>query len=61
MLESDTNIDSLVIVRFGLFEADLARSTLSRQGVRIKIQEQPFRILAMLLQRNGEIVKREQL
>jgi len=61
VLESDTNIDSLVIVRFGLFEADLARSTLSRQGVRIKIQEQPFRILAMLLQRNGEIVKREQL
>ena len=60
-LDSNTSIDSGVIVRFGLFEVDLARSTLSRQGIRIKIQEQPFRILAMLLQRNGEIVKRELL
>jgi Tol biopolymer transport system component/DNA-binding winged helix-turn-helix (wHTH) protein len=48
-------------VKFGLFEVDLTRSTLSRQGVRIKLQEQPFRILALLLQHNGEIVKREQL
>ncbi len=61
MLESNTKIDSALIVKFGLFEADLARSTLSRQGVRIKIQEQPFRILAMLLRRNGEIVKRDEL
>src|SRR5258707_9145469 len=61
VLESNTKIDSALIVKFGLFEADLARSTLSRQGVRIKIQEQPFRILAMLLRRNGEIVKRDEL
>jgi len=54
-------VDSASIVRFGLFEADLARSVLSRQGIRIKIQEQPFRILTMLLQQNGEIVRREQL
>ena len=60
-MESNIQIDSTAIVRFGLFEVDLARSTLSRQGVRIKIQEQPFRILAMLLQQNGEIVPREQL
>jgi len=52
-------VDSASIVRFGLFEADLARSVLSRQGIRIKIQEQPFRILTMLLQQNGEIVRRE--
>src|SRR5258707_12748931 len=61
VLESNPKIDSALIVKFGLFEADLARSTLSRQGVRIKIQEQPFRILAMLLRRNGEIVKRDEL
>jgi Tol biopolymer transport system component/DNA-binding winged helix-turn-helix (wHTH) protein len=61
VLESNTKIDSALIVKFGLFEADLARSTLSRQGTRIKIQEQPFRILAMLLRRNGEIVKRDEL
>ena len=60
-LDFNTSIDPAVIVRFGLFEVDLARSTLSRQGIRVKIQEQPFRILAMLLERNGEIVKREQL
>ena len=50
-----------VAVRFGLFEADLGQGTLTRQGVRMHIQEQPFRILAMLLRKNGEIVTREQL
>ena len=47
-------------VRFGLFEVDLARGTLSRQGTRLKLQEQPFRILTILLQQPGEIVTREQ-
>ncbi|MCU1240441.1 MAG: hypothetical protein JWO71_1167 [Candidatus Acidoferrum typicum] len=60
-LDSNTKLESAVVVKFGLFEVDLAGSTLSRQGIRVKIQEQPFCILAMLLQRNGEIVKREQL
>src|SRR3984957_16188377 len=60
-LDSHTQIESAVIVKFGLFEVNLAGATLSRQGIRVKIQEQPFRILAMLLERNGEIVKREQL
>src|SRR6202171_567171 len=58
--EQDTNIASAT-VKFGLFEVDLGRSTLSRQGIRIKIQEQPFRILELLLRQNGEIVTREQL
>src|SRR6202011_202541 len=60
MPEKDTNIASAK-VKFGLFEVDLGRFTLSRQGLRIKIQEQPFRILEMLLRQNGETVKREQL
>jgi Tol biopolymer transport system component/DNA-binding winged helix-turn-helix (wHTH) protein len=47
-------------VRFGLFEVDLGQGTLSRQGTRLKLQEQPFRILALLLQKPGEIVTREQ-
>lgn len=47
-------------VRFGLFEADLGRGTLSRQGTRLKLQDQPFRVLSLLLQRPGEIVTREQ-
>jgi TolB-like protein/DNA-binding winged helix-turn-helix (wHTH) protein/Flp pilus assembly protein TadD len=47
--------------RFGLFKADLASNTLSRQGERVKLQEQPFRILALLLARANEIVTREEL
>jgi Tol biopolymer transport system component/DNA-binding winged helix-turn-helix (wHTH) protein len=47
-------------IRFGLFEVDLARGTLSRQGTRLKLQEQPYRILTLLLNRPGEIVTREQ-
>ena len=45
--------------RFGLFEADLGRGTLTRQGHRLKLQEQPFRILCLLLQQPGQIVSRE--
>jgi Tol biopolymer transport system component/DNA-binding winged helix-turn-helix (wHTH) protein len=47
-------------VRFALFEADLVRGTLSRQGTRLKLQVQPFRILTLLLQRPGEIVTRDE-
>lgn len=49
------------VVRFGLFEADLRRSELRRQGVKIKLQEQPFQVLMMLLERPGEVVTREAL
>ena len=49
------------IFRFGLFEADSERNTLSRGGVRVKVQEQPFRVLVLLLERVGEIVSREEL
>ncbi len=49
------------IFRFGLFEADAAGSRLTRNGVRVKIQDQPFRVLILLLDRPGEIVTREEL
>jgi len=49
------------IVQFGLFELDLDARELRKSGVRIKLQEQPFQILAMLLERPGEIVTREEL
>src|SRR5579864_6106637 len=48
-------------VRFGLFELDLEARELRKSGVRIKLQEQPFQILAMLLERPGVIVTREEL
>ena len=49
------------IVRFGVFEADLEQLVLSKNGLRVKLQEQPFQILAMLLDRPGELVTREQI
>src|SRR5215469_11912743 len=52
---------NLKSLRFGLFELDLAARELRKSGVRIKLQEQPFQILAMLLERHGQIVTREEL
>jgi TolB-like protein/DNA-binding winged helix-turn-helix (wHTH) protein/Tfp pilus assembly protein PilF len=52
---------SSAILRFGVFEADVRSGELRKQGVRIKLQEQPFHILTVLLQRPGEMVTREEL
>jgi DNA-binding winged helix-turn-helix (wHTH) protein/Tol biopolymer transport system component len=49
------------LYRFGLFEADLDLGTLTRQGVPVKLQEQPFRVLALLLEARGEILTRDEL
>ena len=49
------------ILRFGTFEADLRARELRKQGKRIKLQDQPFQVLAVLLQRPGEVVAREEL
>lgn len=48
-------------VRFGVFEADLEAGELRKHGLRLKLPEQPFQILSMLLARPGEIVSREEL
>src|SRR6266568_1178233 len=48
-------------VRFGVFEVDLRAGELRKQGVKIKLQEQPFHLLQMLLEHPGEIVTREEL
>jgi DNA-binding winged helix-turn-helix (wHTH) protein/TolB-like protein len=50
-----------ILFRFGLFEADPAGSTLTRNGTRVKIQEQPFRLLLLLLERPGQVITREEL
>ena len=47
--------------RFGVFEVDLRAAELRKRGVRIKLQEQPFRILSLLLEYPGEVVTREEL
>jgi TolB-like protein/DNA-binding winged helix-turn-helix (wHTH) protein/Tfp pilus assembly protein PilF len=48
-------------IRFGCFEADLRSAELTKQGKRIALQEQPFRLLVMLLERRGELVTREEV
>jgi cholera toxin transcriptional activator len=49
------------VVRFGVFEADLSAGELRKSGLRIRLQEQPFQVLAFLLDRPGEVVTREQI
>lgn len=48
-------------LRFGVFEADLRAGELRKHGLLIKLQEQPFKILVLLLKRPGELVTREEL
>jgi DNA-binding winged helix-turn-helix (wHTH) protein len=49
------------LIRFGVFEADLTTGELRRMGVRVAIQEQPFQVLAALLERPRSLVTREEL
>ena len=49
------------IVRFGTFEVNLRTGELRKRGIRIALQEQPLRILSVLLDRAGEVVSREDL
>ncbi len=49
------------VLRFGAFEADLQARELRKQGMQIKLQDQPFQVLVVLLEHAGEIVTREQL
>jgi cholera toxin transcriptional activator len=49
------------IARFGVFEADLNAGELRKSGVKLRLQGQPFLVLALLLERAGEVVTREDL
>ena len=49
------------IVRFGSFEVDLQEGKLTKGGIRIRLQEQPLRILVLLLERPGQLVTREEI
>jgi TolB-like protein/DNA-binding winged helix-turn-helix (wHTH) protein/Tfp pilus assembly protein PilF len=48
-------------VRFGIFEADLHTGELTKRGARIRLQQQPFQVLGVLLARPGELVTRDEL
>ena len=54
-------LSSSELLRFGVFEVDLRAGELRKQGVKIKLQEQPLQILALLLERRGEVITREEL
>ncbi len=48
-------------VRFGIFEVDLRAGELTKRGLRLRLQDQPFQVLAILLEKPGELVTREEL
>jgi cholera toxin transcriptional activator len=49
------------LVRFAVFEVDLAAGELRKNGARLRLQEQPFQVLAVLLENAGRVVTREDL
>ena len=55
------NLQTRVRFRFGVFEIDIRAGELRKHGLRIRLQEQPFQVLAILLEHPGEVVTREEL
>ena len=49
------------ILRFGPFEADVQAGELRKQGLKVRLQDQPFQILVMLTGRPGELVTRQEI
>ncbi len=47
--------------RFGAFEVDLRSGEVYKHGIRLKLQDQPFQVLAVLLEHPGDVVTREEL
>jgi len=48
------------LVRFGVFAADLRAGELRRNGVKVRLQDLPFRVLALMLSRPGQVISREE-
>lgn len=48
-------------LRFGVFEVDLRNSELRKQGLKVRLQAQPFEVLVMLLEQQGQVVSREEI
>jgi DNA-binding winged helix-turn-helix (wHTH) protein len=49
------------VLRFGTFEVDVPAGELRKNGFKLKLQEQPFQVLCMLVEHPGEVVTREEL
>jgi cholera toxin transcriptional activator len=61
MTDDRTEMRPARLYRFGVFEADAATGELRRQGIRIKLNAQPFQVLLLLLERPGELLTREEI
>jgi len=61
MIEDSTGSRPAPRYRFGIFEVDAATGELRRQGLRVKLNTQPFQVLLMLLDRPGELLTREEI
>ena len=61
MKDAGQTIQAFHRVRFGAFEVDLRSGELRKHGIKIKLQEKPFQILALLVEQPGEVVTREEL
>jgi len=61
MTEDSTGPQSAQRFRFGIFEVNAATGELRRQGLRVKLNTQPFQVLLMLLDRPGQLLTREEI
>jgi DNA-binding winged helix-turn-helix (wHTH) protein/tetratricopeptide (TPR) repeat protein len=57
----ETRLEHMRLVRFGPFEANFTTGELRKHGIRLKLQDQPFQVLKMLLARPGQLVTREEI
>jgi DNA-binding winged helix-turn-helix (wHTH) protein/TolB-like protein/Flp pilus assembly protein TadD len=55
------NQPAATLLRFGAFEADVQSGELRKQGKRVRLQDQPFQLLVMLLEAPGQLVTRDEL
>src|SRR5437868_14890449 len=53
--------DDAGLFRFGVFEVNVIAGELRKKGVRVRLQEQPFQVLVVLLENAGQVVTREHL
>jgi TolB-like protein/Tfp pilus assembly protein PilF len=58
---SETESERMRSIRFGVFEVDLRSGELRKQGIRVRLQDQPFQILVLMLDKPGEVVTRDEI
>jgi eukaryotic-like serine/threonine-protein kinase len=56
-----SEVESAPIFRFGTYEVDVSAGELRKHGLRVKLQDQPFHLLVLLLQHPGQIITRDEL